>query len=80
LTSKPGHHQTMIQSLIKTIGIDREVVIVLDALRKQRNIADYSGDLIPEANVIECIDYAKQLLQLFKEWLKGAHPEFIRKE
>lgn len=77
LTSKPGHHQAMIQSLTKTINLDREVVIVLDALRKQRNVADYSGDLIPDANVIECIDYAKQLLQQVKIWLIETHPEFI---
>lgn len=75
LTSKPGHHQTMIQSLTKTIGLDREVVIVLDALRKQRNVADYSGDLVPDANVIECIDYAKQLLRQVNKWLSDIHPD-----
>ncbi len=48
LTSKPGHHQTLIQVLPKTIGIDNDTVIVLDSLRKQRNIVDYSGDLIPQ--------------------------------
>jgi hypothetical protein len=47
LTNKPGHHQTMIQSLTKTIGLDAETMVVLDALRKQRNVADYSGDRIP---------------------------------
>ena len=40
LTSKPGHHQTMIQSLPKTIGLDSDKVIQLDALRKARNVAD----------------------------------------
>lgn len=48
LTSRPGHHQTMIQSLPKTIGLDNDVMIVLDALRKQRNVADYSGDLVSD--------------------------------
>src|SRR5476649_886908 len=55
LTSKPGHHQTMIQSLSKTMGIDNNTVIILDALRKQRNVADYSGDIIPESAVKDCI-------------------------
>src|SRR5258708_30801030 len=55
LTSKPGHHQTMIQSLSKTLGVDRDTVILLDAMRKQRNVADYSGDIIPESTVKECI-------------------------
>ena len=34
LTSKPGHHRTMLQSLAKTLKIDNDVIIVLDALRK----------------------------------------------
>ncbi len=45
LTSKPGHHQTMIQLLPQTLGTDKKTVIILDAMRKQRNIADYSGDI-----------------------------------
>jgi len=47
LTSKPGHHMRMIQTLPKTIGLDQATVTVLDALRKQRNVADYSGDVVP---------------------------------
>ena len=49
LTSKPGHHQIMIQSLPKTVGLDVDQMIILDGLRKQRNVADYSGDLVPES-------------------------------
>ena len=71
LTSKPGHHQTMIQSLVKTVGIETERMIVLDALRKQRNIADYSGDLVEDAAVAECISQAKQLLALTQAWLRN---------
>jgi hypothetical protein len=71
LTSKPGHHQTMIQSLVKTVGLETDRMIVLDALRKQRNIADYSGDLVEDAAVAECILQAKQLLALTQSWLKN---------
>jgi hypothetical protein len=39
LTSKPGHHQTAIQSLVHTFGVQNDVLIRLDALRKQRNLA-----------------------------------------
>ena len=46
LTSKPGHHQTALQTLPLTVGLAQPKVIVLDALRKQRNSADYSGDLV----------------------------------
>lgn len=71
LTSKPGHHQTMIQSLVKTIGIEIDTMIVLDALRKQRNIADYSGDLVEDAAVAECMLQAKRLLELTRTWIKS---------
>jgi len=62
LTSKPGHHQTMIQLLTKTAGVDRETIIVLDALRRQRNVVDYSGDIIPASAVSECVKQATCLL------------------
>ena len=69
LTSKPGHHQTLIQSLVKTVGIETERMIVLDALRKQRNITDYSGDLVEDAAVSECLAQARYLLSTTETWL-----------
>jgi len=77
LTSKPGHHQTMIQTLPSSIGLDRDTMIVLDALRKQRNVADYSGDLVADSAVSECIEHAEQLWALLNEWLKRRHPELV---
>jgi len=73
LTSKPGHHQTMLQALVKTIDLDRETMVVLDALRKQRNVADYSGDIVTEATMNECIAQAEQLLAVVKDWLNENH-------
>jgi hypothetical protein len=69
LTSKPGHHQTMLQCLSKTLGIEPSQIIVLDALRKQRNVADYSGDLVNDAAVKECISQANALWLLAQEHL-----------
>lgn len=69
LTSKPGHHHTMIQSLSKTLEVDNNTVILLDVMRKQRNAADYSGDIIPESAVKDCITQAEKLLKIFKVWL-----------
>jgi len=54
-TSKPGHHQTAIQTLPLTVGLDAGKVIVLDGLRKQRNINDYDGNPISPTLVDECI-------------------------
>jgi hypothetical protein len=45
LTSKPGHHQTAIQTLPKTLEVDSQTVIRLDKLRKQRNLTEYTGDI-----------------------------------
>ena len=62
LISKPGHHQTMIQSLVHTIGIDSSTLITLDQLRKQRNVIDYSGDIVSDAMLAEAIKQAAALL------------------
>ena len=78
LTNKPGHHMTLIQSLPQTISLDKRTVIVLDALRKQRNVADYSGDVIPVSAVDECISHAENLLNDIKNWLKENKPELIK--
>ena len=63
-TSVPGHHQTAIQSLPLTLQVNKDVVIVLDALRKQRNVSDYEGDPISDATLTECLMQAKNLLAL----------------
>ena len=68
-TSQPGHHQTAIQTLPTTIGLEQTTVIVLDALRKQRNLTDYEGDPISDQAVIECIKQAELLHQNISAWV-----------
>lgn len=63
-TSKPGHHQTTIQCLVHTLGVDVAVVRVLDGLRKQRNLSDYDGELITDQALAECIEQAIRLQRL----------------
>jgi hypothetical protein len=77
LASKPGHHMTMIQALKQTVNLEKQTIIVLDALRKQRNVADYSGDIVPDSAVAECITQAENLLQLVKQWLHGNKPDLL---
>lgn len=77
LTSKPGHHVTMIQTLNQTCGLDKDIIIVLDKLRKQRNEADYSGNKIPETAVKECIKLAEQLFKHVNKWLGDNKPELL---
>lgn len=75
-TSKPGHHQIAIQSLALTIGLDSTTIIVLDGLRRQRNISDYDGDPVSPAAVEECRYQAQALLDHVREWLKTHRPDF----
>jgi hypothetical protein len=77
-TTTPGHHQTMIQSLDQTLGVSKEVWIVLDALRKKRNLNDYSGDLIEPGAVRDCIAQADALLTVTQRWLKQHRPDLTK--
>ena len=77
LTSKPGHHQTAIQTLPLSLGLPQAKVIVLDALCKQRNLSDYAGDLIPDAAAAECLASAQELLTHLRARLKAQRPDLL---
>jgi hypothetical protein len=77
LTSKPGHHQTAIQTLPLSVGLPQTNVIVLDALRKQRNLSDYSGESISEATAGECLASAQGLLGHVLAWLKANRRDLL---
>jgi hypothetical protein len=76
-TSQPGHHQVAIQTLPITIGLEQGTVIVLDALRKQRNINDYEGDPISDQAVVECIKQAEQLYKVVSAWIATNRPDLV---
>ncbi len=76
-TSQPGHHQTALQTLPKTLGVAADSVIVLDALRKQRNLNDYEGDPVTDAAVRECLTQAEALLDHTRQWLKSHRPDLL---
>ena len=76
-TSQPGHHQTALQTLPKTMGVAQDIVIVLDALRKQRNLNDYEGDPIADAAVTECLVQADALLAHARQWLQAHRPDLL---
>ena len=50
---------------------------MLDALRKQRHLTAYSGDLIPATAVAECVLQAKALQTWIGQWLKAHKPELL---
>ncbi len=77
LASRPGHHQVAIQSLRKSLGVAAESVIVLDGLRKQRNLIEYMGESVPESMVEACIAEAEGLLSRAMAWLSANRPELL---
>ena len=76
-TNEPGHHQTMIQSLPLTLGLANTTWVVLDALRRKRNVSDYQGDPIEPEAVSECIAQATALLATTRRWLAEHHPDYL---
>jgi uncharacterized protein (UPF0332 family) len=72
-----GHHMTMIQSLPKSIGLDRKRSIVLDALRRKRNVADYMGGYVDQSATDTCIAEAQALLKDVQTWLADHRPDLL---
>ncbi len=51
--------------------------MVLDALRKQRNVSDYEGDPISVQAVIECIKQAEQPYQNIGVWISKNRVDLV---
>lgn len=60
--NQPGHHLTALQCLGWTLGVPGDLQITLDALRKQRNVSDYSGDPVTDQIASACAAEAKRLV------------------
>jgi hypothetical protein len=75
LTSKPGHHQTAIQSLRLTLGVDARTIVRLDALRRLRNSIEYTGDVVPAAALAECVAQAEALHATTVTWIRTHRPK-----
>jgi len=78
-TSQPGHHQTALQALPLTMGLPNDIIIVLDALRKQRNLNDYEGDPVSDGVVSECLAQAETLLAHTRQFLQNEFPALLVK-
>ena len=75
--SGAGHHMTMIQSLPKSIGLSRQRVVVLDALRRKRNAADYMGSYVDQAATGACLAEAQLLLTDVELWLRKYRSDLL---
>lgn len=76
-TNEPGHHATVIQSLPKTVGLSDARLIVLDKLRKKRNLSDYSGEGVGEEEAAACVRAAEELTTTVEQWLRKSRSDLI---
>jgi hypothetical protein len=76
-TKRPGHHVTVVQGLALTIGLAAPRVQVLDTLRRQRNVSDYTGEDIDSSTVEHCVTEAARLLTDVTHWLRAKRPELL---
>ncbi len=75
--SKTGHHQTMIQSLVHTVGLSNDQMLLLNSFRGRRNAIDYTGEDVDEGSVETCIDASEQLMKHVCDWLVKNRPDLI---
>ena len=68
-TSEPGNHATVLQSLAKIVGLPGERLVVLDQLRRKRNLSEYTGDDVGDEIADATFRAAKQLESDVKNWL-----------
>jgi hypothetical protein len=68
--SEGGHHMTMVQSLVLTIGLDPVRMQVLDAIRHKRNVIDYSGEDAEPSEARDAVAAARALLDDVTGWLR----------
>ena len=77
-SSKPGHHQTMIQSLVHSVGVDTDDMQLLDSFRVKRNAINYTGEDTDVASVKACLAAGNQLLQHVHQWLAHNRPDLLQ--
>lgn len=53
-------------------------MIELDALRKQRNVTDYSGDMVTDKERAACLELAQHLFIKVNDWIQANHPELLK--
>ena len=59
------------------MGVDTSTLITLDQLRKQRNVIDYSGDIVSNAMLDEAIKQAQALLSRVNKWITVNGADFL---
>ena len=79
-TNKPGHQMTVLQSTPHTLRLPAKKMVVLDALRRQRNVADYTGDDVDDSMAENCITEAQRLIADVLVWRKAHRRALVPKK
>jgi hypothetical protein len=74
-TTSAGHHMTMIQSLVHSVGYDADLVRVLDTFRVKRNTINYTGEAMDINSVEACIAAGEMLMRHVRVWLADNRPD-----
>jgi hypothetical protein len=56
------------------MGIEPERLVLLDTLRRKRNLSDYDGEPVSEAMLATSLAEAHSLLEHTRRWLREQHP------
>ena len=67
----------MIQSLVHSVVLGRDEMLLLDTFRVKRNAIDYTGDHVDERSVDECVRAADSLLRHVVGWLTQESPDLM---
>ncbi|MEO7684610.1 MAG: hypothetical protein ABIU86_11835 [Gemmatimonadaceae bacterium] len=71
-------HERTIASLSHTVGAGRNVIDVLDAIRRKRNVSNYErAGAASEHEVTEVYDIAVSLRDRVRTWMAEHHPELL---
>ena len=59
----------MIQSLVHSVGLSNDQMLLLNNFRGRRNAIDYTGEDVDEDSVEICIEASEQLMKHICDWL-----------
>ncbi len=68
----------MIQSLVHSVGLDNDQILLLDTFRVKRNAIDYTGEHVDAVSVESCIGVADNLLQHLRKWLAENRADLLQ--
>jgi hypothetical protein len=76
--SREAHHYRVIQSLVHTIGAEKDLVIQFDQFRKKRNIGGYEqAGLVSKKEAEEMFKLAVELRKRVQWWLEASFPGYL---